>query len=89
MLDRGKLRHFAPGDGVAAGAHLRPDDGDWLDIADPGDVHRTLIAAGRIPDPFYDQNETACAWMEEREWWYRVRFDAPDRAARGRTSVCS
>ena len=25
--------------------------------------------------------------MEEREWWYRARFDAPSRAA-GRTSAC-
>jgi beta-mannosidase len=46
-----------------------------LPIEVPGDVHRTLIAAGRIPDPFYGSNESACAWMEEREWWYRVAFD--------------
>ncbi len=37
-----------------------------------GDVHRTLIDSGRIPDLFYDRNETACAWMKEREWWYMI-----------------
>ena len=37
----------------------------------------TLIAAGRIPDPFYAENETACAWIEEREWWYRLPLDIP------------
>jgi len=42
-----KLRDFAPGEGVRARAHL-PEHADhaWLDIAVPGDVHRTLIAAG-------------------------------------------
>jgi beta-galactosidase/beta-glucuronidase len=79
-LDTGwSVRDFMPGAGLAAGASLptyATDDG-WLAIAVPGDVHRTLIDAGRIPDPFYDRNETACAWMEEREWWYRVEFDVP------------
>jgi beta-mannosidase len=76
-----KVGDFAPGEGLERGAHL-PDyaDSDWLEIAVPGDVHRTLIAAGRIPDPFYDQNESACAWMERREWWYRLTFDNPDAA---------
>src|SRR5919204_4915445 len=78
MFERWKLRDFAPGEGSAAGAQAAAyDDGDWLDIAAPGDVHRTLIAAGRLPDPFYDRHEAACAWMEEREWWYRLRFDGP------------
>ncbi len=42
----------------------------------PGDVHRALLAAGRIPDPFYDRNETEVAWMEQREFWYRTKFMA-------------
>ena len=73
-----KLQDFAPGDGLRTGAHL-PEHADqaWLGIAVPGDVHRTLIAAGRIPDPFDDRNETACAWMEEREWWCRLQFEVP------------
>jgi beta-mannosidase len=77
-----KVADFAPGEGRERGAHLagHADDG-WLDIAVPGDVHRTLIAAGRILDPFYDQNESACAWMEQREWWYRLTFDYPDPLA--------
>src|SRR6266568_1533351 len=77
-----KVQDFPPGGGLTAGAHQpRHADGDWLGIAVPGDVHRTLIAAGRIPDPFYDRNETACAWMEEREWWYRLTFDGPAEPA--------
>jgi beta-mannosidase len=73
------VRDFTPGAGNAAGAHLPTfvADDNWIAIPVPGDVHRALIDAGRIPDPFYDRNETACAWMEEREWWYRVHFDVP------------
>ena len=74
-----KIREFEPTAGVAAGAHTSGyADDEWTGIAVPGDVHRALIDAGRIPDPFYDQNETACAWMEQREWWYRVQFLASD-----------
>src|SRR5207244_962373 len=53
-----KIREFMPGGGQAAGAQLSSHpDADWLGIAVPGDVHRALIEAGRIPDPFYDRNE--------------------------------
>src|SRR2546425_13350924 len=78
LSDGWKIQDFPPGDGLAVGAHqpTHPDR-DWLGIPVPGDVHRVLIAAGRIPDPFYDRDESACAWMEEREWWYRLTFDGP------------
>jgi len=70
-----RIRDFEPGAGQVAGAQLADHaDAEWIAIAVPGDVHRALIDAGRIPDPFYDRNETACAWMEAREWWYRVSF---------------
>ena len=68
------LRDFAPGHGQA---EVDSADDQWLPIRVPGDVHRTLIDAGRIADPFYADNEKACAWMEQREWWYRVQLHAP------------
>ena len=78
MLDSGKLMDFAPGGGVAAGAFAeRFDSGGWIDVPVPGDVHRALIAAGRVEDPFYDRNEGKCVWMEGREWWYRLSFEGP------------
>jgi len=83
MFDRWKLRDYAPGEGFAAGAfkdHL--DDTDWLDVGVPGDVHRALMAAGRIEDPFYDRNEEGCAWIEDQEWWYRTRFRGPEESLR-------
>ncbi len=78
MVDSAKLKDFAPGEGVAAGAFAeRFDTSGWNDVSVPGDVHRALMAAGRIEDPFYDSNEVKCAWMEDREWWYRLSFDGP------------
>ena len=74
-----RLSDFAPGAGLAAGAHhTNFDDTIWLPVGVPGDVHRALIDAARIPDPYYDRNETACAWMEHREWWYRLTFSTPE-----------
>ncbi len=79
FLRAGKLAHVDPGTGVGRGLALAAfDDADWLDIAIPGDVHRTLIDAGKIPDPFWDQQEQDCTWMEEQEWWYRIPLSVPD-----------
>jgi beta-mannosidase len=82
VFETWRLHDFAPGAGLTAGAHDAGfADDDWLPISVPGDVHRTLLAAGRIEDPYYDRNESACAWMEDREWWYRVAFDGPAEPA--------
>src|SRR5215207_3569240 len=78
MFDRWKLRDYAPGEGFAAGAFKdRLDVTHWLDVLVPGDVHSALLAAGRIGDPFFDRNEEKCAWIEDREWWYRLDFEGP------------
>src|SRR5437868_1863322 len=75
MFDHWKLKDFAPGEGMKQGAY-NPQYAidDWFDVEVPGDVHQALITAGHIPDPFYDRKETECAWVEEREWWYRCQF---------------
>ena len=78
MFGRARLKDFAPGEGVRAGAFReRFDEEAWIPITVPGDVHRALLDAGRIEDPFYDRNEDGCAWIEDREWWYRMSFDGP------------
>ena len=81
VFEHWKLQDFAPGEGYAAAAQLESfDDTAWISVDVPGDVHTELIAAGRIADPFYDRNETACAWIEDREWWYRLNLDGPHEA---------
>ncbi len=83
MFDRWKLKDFAPGEGLTYQAFTEQvETSDWIDIAAPGDVHQTLIDAGRIKDPFYDRNEDTCAWMEEREWWYRISFEGEEQPLR-------
>ena len=79
MFEKWKLDDYAPGEGRAAGAFEENfDHTGWLDADVPGDVHTALISAGRIEDPFYDRNEEKCAWIEDREWWYRTTFQSPE-----------
>ncbi len=79
MFETWMLHDFAPGEGERVGAHEpNPATKDgWLPIPVPGDVHRTLVEAGRLAEPFYGQNETDAVWIEEHEWWYRTSFAAP------------
>jgi beta-mannosidase len=77
------LGDFDPGEGLRSGAHKEAfDDEEWTEVSVPGDVHSALLACGRIEDPFYDRNEAKCAWVEDREWWYRLRFDGPEEPLR-------
>ncbi|WP_229075098.1 glycoside hydrolase family 2 protein [Actinoplanes sp. DH11] len=59
--------------------------GDGVDIPAtvPGCVHADLLAAGRIPDPFRDDNENAVAWVGRADWTVTRRIGwtgpRPDR----------
>jgi beta-mannosidase len=78
VFDCARLKDFVPGEGIKARAFEEGfEEEGWIPIPIPGDVHRALLDAGRIDDPFYDRNEEKCAWIEDREWWYRMTFDGP------------
>ncbi|MBN1459573.1 MAG: glycoside hydrolase family 2 protein [Armatimonadetes bacterium] len=47
---------------------------DLISAAVPGCVHTDLLAAGRIEDPFYRDNEDGLQWIAERDWVYRRSF---------------
>jgi beta-mannosidase len=47
----------------------------WLPATVPGCVHRDLLRAEKIPDPFYGTNELALRWIEEADWEYRGEFN--------------
>ncbi|MDI6099495.1 glycoside hydrolase family 2 protein [Actinoplanes sp. NEAU-A12] len=57
--------------------------GTGVDIAAtvPGCVHTDLLADGRIPDPFLDDNEHAVAWVGRQDWTYErdVSWDGPSQ----------
>ncbi|HEY9107600.1 MAG TPA: hypothetical protein VIN58_13050 [Roseateles sp.] len=56
-----------------------PDDA-WLPAVVPGTAHGALLAAGRIPDPFYGRNEAEVQWVAERRWAWKLAFDAGELA---------
>lgn len=49
----------------------------WHAIDVPGDVNAVMVANGRMPDPRYGDQARQCHWVTSRDWWYRLRFDAP------------
>ncbi|GAA2390329.1 glycosyl hydrolase 2 galactose-binding domain-containing protein [Nonomuraea africana] len=44
----------------------------------PGCVHTDLMAAGRLPDPFLDDNELKVAWVGRTDWRYETRLPELD-----------
>lgn len=75
-LTRWELLDFDPGAGLAAGAQHGRGEG-WIPVAAPGDTYKALTAAGRLAHPFFGRNEAAAAWVRDREWWWRTRFEPP------------
>lgn len=41
----------------------------------PGDTHSALLAAGRIPDPYYGMNELDVQWVGREDWAYSRSFE--------------
>ncbi|MGA2378934.1 MAG: sugar-binding domain-containing protein [Spirochaetia bacterium] len=41
----------------------------------PGDTHSALLAAGRIPDPYWGTNELEVQWVGREDWAYERSFD--------------
>jgi beta-mannosidase len=53
----------------------RTGDSEWLAAKVPGCIHTDLLAAGKIPDPFYRDNEKFVQWVGETNWTYRRTFE--------------
>jgi hypothetical protein len=77
VIRQRSLKDFDEDEGVAARAFDATASNDgWIDVEAPGDVYLTLSAAVRIPDPFGDRAEKACAWVKVREWCPRRMLDS-------------
>lgn len=48
----------------------------WLPAEVPGVVHTDLLKAGEIPEFFYGCNEKKLQWIGEKDWVYRLSFEA-------------
>jgi beta-mannosidase len=46
-----------------------------LPITIPGDVHKALVQAKRIPDPYFGRNEEKIQWVGEKDWLVERSFD--------------
>nr|WP_232534261.1 glycoside hydrolase family 2 protein [Plantactinospora sp. KBS50] len=55
----------------------------------PGCVHTDLLAAGLIPDPYLDGNETALSWIGRTDWTYETRFEHAGVATERVELVCA
>lgn len=55
---------------------------DQLPAQVPGCVHTDLLAAGVIPDPFLELNETEVAWVGRRSWTYATDVSHDSRHER-------
>ncbi len=53
-------------------------DAAWLAARVPGSAHGALLAAGRIPDPFFGLNEAGVQWVGERSWAWQLRFEVAE-----------
>jgi beta-mannosidase len=51
-------------------------DNEWMPATVPGGVHTDLLALGKIPDPFFGDNEKQVQWIAETDWEYSTTFSA-------------
>jgi beta-mannosidase len=61
---------------------VRFDAGAWYPAAVPGTVANDLLAAGEIPNPYFERNSRLIEWIPARTWVYRKVFTV-DAARRG------
>lgn len=54
----------------------RPDDPVPATV--PGCVHTDLLAEGRVPDPWFRDNEKELAWVAEKDWVYTATLQVSD-----------
>lgn len=50
------------------------NDSLWLPATIPGTVHTDLLENGKIPQPFYRDNEKSLQWIDKEDWIYRCKF---------------
>jgi beta-mannosidase len=75
---------------AAAGPAPHEITDDVIAASVPGCVHTDLMAAGLIPDPFLDDNESRLAWIGLVDWTYRTAFEwTPEGADRVDLSFAS
>ena len=71
-LDTGWEVRLVPTNAQAA---KHPDATTWLPAHVPGSVQTDLLAAAKIDDPYYRDNEAKSQWIGLGDWEYRLNFN--------------
>ncbi len=50
---------------------------EWIPAKIPGSVHRALLEAGKIEDPYVDYNGPKQLWIDDQRWVYKKTFTVP------------
>ncbi|PZE86208.1 glycoside hydrolase family 2 protein [Curtobacterium sp. MCBD17_032] len=89
-LDREELRDHWTVTPVEDGPRTVPDAvrGAVVAATVPGQVHTDLEREGLLPDPTFDRNETATAWVGQTDWAYRRTVDVGPRGFERVDLVC-
>jgi beta-mannosidase len=70
-----KMKDFQPGGGKKTRVYLPGrEPKDCLEIGVPATVRTALLAAGKIPDPYFGYDNEKSLWVEEKEWWFFKKF---------------
>jgi beta-mannosidase len=48
----------------------------WHAAEVPGTIHTDLMRAGLLPDPYHSTYEDSVQWVEDRDWVYRLHWEA-------------
>ncbi len=56
----------------------KKDCNEQIPAVVPGDVYLDLLSAGKIPDPFYRDNENGLQWIGQTDWQYSREFELDD-----------
>ncbi len=51
----------------------------------PGDTHSALLDAGKIPDPYWADNELSLQWIGREDWIYRRSFNVSSEMLAGKS----
>jgi beta-mannosidase len=51
---------------------------DTIKASVPGDTYHDLLNAGRIPDPYFRDNNDRVQWVAEKDWVYERTFGVSD-----------
>ena len=59
---------------------------DWIPAQIPGDIYAALLKTGKMPDPFFGDNEYQAKALMEEDYEYRTVFNYPPTGC-ARTSL--